>query len=66
MLEQMLLLSVASLWFSGFLSLDFLREEMLAHPAQPLPTIHCVSVHRTQARVMPRGSHRSTTSPKLM
>lgn len=30
----------------GFLSLDFLREEMFAHAAQPLPTIQCVSVRR--------------------
>ena len=33
----------------GFLSLDFLREEMFAHPARPLPIIQCVLVHRTRA-----------------
>lgn len=44
----MLLLSVASLRFLGFLSLDFLQEEMFTHPAQPLPTIQGVLVHRTQ------------------
>lgn len=32
----------------GFVSLDFLREEMFSRPAQPLSAIQSVSVHRTE------------------
>ncbi len=66
MLEQMLLLSVASLRFWGFLSLDFLQEETFARPAQPLPNHpECVGAPH-KGRAAPQGSHGSTTSPNLM
>lgn len=49
MLEQMLLLfRLPPCGFSrAVLNLDFLREEMLAHPAQPLPAVQLVSERRT-------------------
>lgn len=51
----------------GFLSLDFLREEMFAHPEQPLPNYpECVSAPHAGG-VMPQGENNSTASPlKLM
>lgn len=66
-LEQMLLLFRCFPAVLGFLSLDFLREEMLAHPEQPLPNYpECVGAPHAGG-VMPQGENNSTASPlKLM
>lgn len=53
--EQTLLLLCCLPAVSGFLSFNFLWEEMLAHPVQPLPTKQHEWVHRTQSQQRPEN-----------